>query len=198
VRRLRSRPDAGQCGSRLVQYHDPTVVETLGGERYDKWFARIRPIGGGRSAATVADSTSVEAEMSYVAGASLCVTHEFIEAIGLLDESYFLYYEELDWVARARGRFALAYADDSVVYHKQGASTGCDWDGTRRSAAADFFVLRNRLRYTWRHAPEALPTVLLGMGVALLNRVRRRQFDRIPTILRIVSSRDSYRAGRAP
>jgi GT2 family glycosyltransferase len=194
VRRLRSRPDAGQCGSRLVHYHDTAVVETLGGERYDKWFARIRPIGGGQNVAVAADSASVEAKMSYVAGASLCVTRAFVEQIGLLDESYFLYYEELDWAARSRGRFTLAYADDSIVYHKVGASTGCDWNGAERSATADFFVLRNRLRYTWRHAPEALPTVLLGMGAAVLNRVRRRQFDRIPAILRIVSSRDSYRA----
>jgi GT2 family glycosyltransferase len=194
VRRLRSRPDAGQCGSRLVDYNDTAVVQTLGGERYDKWLGRIRPIATELRAAPVVDVATVEAGMSYVAGASLCVTRAFVEQIGLLDESYFLYYEELDWAARARGRFAVACAADSVVYHKGGASTGYDWSGRRRNAAAEFFLLRNRLRFTWRYAPQALPTVLLGLGVVVLNRVRRRQLARIPMILRIVFSKDTYRA----
>jgi GT2 family glycosyltransferase len=198
VRRLRAQPSAGQCGSRLIDYRDPAVVQTLGGERYNKWLGRIRPIGAGRRMPGPVDSAWVERRMSYVSGASLCVTRAFVEQTGLLDESYFLYYEELDWTARAGGRFTLAYADDSVVYHKGGASTGCDRSGARRNASGDFFVLRNRLRFTRRHAPEALPTVLLGMGAAVVNRIRRRQFGRIPTILRIVSSRDTYRAGPPP
>jgi GT2 family glycosyltransferase len=140
------------------------------------------------------DAASVEAGLSYVAGASLCVTRAFVEQIGLLDESYFLYYEELDWAARSRGRFGIACADDSIVYHKGGASTGYDATESRRDAAADVLQLRNRLRFTWRHAPKALPTVLLGIGVAVLNRIRRRQFARIPTILRLVFSRETYRA----
>jgi GT2 family glycosyltransferase len=194
VRRLRSRLDAGQCGSRLLDYDDTSRVQTLGGQRYNKWLARVSPLGVGQRAASPVDVASVETAMSYVDGASLCVTREFVEEIGLLDESYFLYYEELDWAARSRGHFALAYADDSIVYHKGGASTGYDRSGTRREATADFFLLRNRLRYTWRHAPEALPTVLLGVGVALFNRVRRGQFDRIPAILRMVTSSHTYRA----
>jgi GT2 family glycosyltransferase len=198
VRRLRSQPSAGQCGSRLVDYHDPAVVQTLGGEQYNKWLGHIRPIGAGRGTPAAVDPAWVEGRMSYVSGASLCVTRAFVERTGLLDESYFLYYEELDWTARARGRFTLAYADDSVVYHKGGASTGCDRSGARRNASGDFFVLRNRLRFTRRHAPEALPTVLLGMGAAVINRMRRRQFGRIPTILRIVASRDTYRVQPPP
>jgi GT2 family glycosyltransferase len=194
VRRLASRPDAGQCGSRLLHYDNTAIVQTLGGARYDKWLGRGRPIGAGQRAATAVDLASVEAGMSYVAGASLCVTRAFVEQIGLLDESYFLYYEELDWAARSRERFALACADDSIVYHKGGASTGYDRNGVQSNPAADFFSLRNRLRFTWRYAPEALPTVLLGMGVAVFNRIRRRQLGRIPTILRIVFSRDTYRA----
>jgi len=43
--------------------------------------------------------------MSYVVGASLLATAAFFDAVGAMCEDYFLYFEELDWVMRSRGRF---------------------------------------------------------------------------------------------
>jgi GT2 family glycosyltransferase len=194
VRRLETRPDTGQCGSRVLSYDAPDVVQTRGGERYNKWLATSRPIGGGEPAAAPVDAATVERQISYVAGASLCVTRAFVEQVGLLDESYFLYAEELDWVARSRGRFGLAYAHDSVVYHKDGRSIGSNRDGADRSALADYFVVRSRLRYTWKHARAALPSVALGVLVAGINRIRRRQLDRAVMVLRILLSPSTYAA----
>ena len=48
----------------------------------------------------------------------------FLEDVGLMEESYFLYFEELDWAMRAKKAFKLGYARESVVYHKEGASIG--------------------------------------------------------------------------
>jgi hypothetical protein len=45
--------------------------------------------------------------MDFVNGASMLVGREFLEAVGLMEESYFLYFEELDWAKRARGKFTL-------------------------------------------------------------------------------------------
>ena len=197
VRRLESRPDAGQCGARILFYDQPSVVQALGGERYDRWLARSWPVGARRAASDPVDTTAVEREMSYVVGASLFVTRAFVEEVGLLDESYFLYGEELDWLARARGRFALTYAHDSVVYHKEGRSMGSNRDGLQRSVLADYFSVRSRLRFTWKHARAAFPTVALGVLVAGVNRVRRRQLDRAVMVLRILFSRGTYaRAAR--
>jgi GT2 family glycosyltransferase len=192
VRRLGVRPDAGQCGSRILSYDEPSVVQARGGERYNRWLASSTPIGAGRLAEDRVDVESVEREMSYVAGAALCVTRQFIETVGLLDESYFLYGEELDWLARARGRFALAYAHDSVVYHKEGRTIGSSRDGASRSALGDYFMIRSRLRFTWKHARLAFPAVAVGVLVAGINRIRRRQVDRALAILRILVSRDTY------
>jgi GT2 family glycosyltransferase len=197
VRRLEARPDAGQCGSRILSYDEPSVVQARGGERYNRWLARSTPLGAGRPANDRLDVERVERKMSYVAGAALCVTRRFVETVGLLDESYFLYGEELDWLARARGRFALAYADESIVYHKEGGTIGSSRDGASRSALGDYFMVRSRLRFTWKHARLAFPTVVLGVLVAGINRIRRRQLDRAFAILRILFSRDTYSpAGR--
>jgi GT2 family glycosyltransferase len=192
VRRLRARPDAGQCGSRILSFSAPSLVQARGGERYNRWLASSRPIGAGRPAAEHVDAATVERDMSYVAGASLCVTRAFIEQVGLLDESYFLYGEELDWLARARGRFALAYAHDSIVYHKEGSTIGSSRDGASRSALSDYYMVRSRVRFTWKHARLALPTVVLGVLVAGINRIRRRQLDRALAILRILFTPGTY------
>jgi GT2 family glycosyltransferase len=197
VRRLQARPDAGQCGSRILSYDEPSVVQVRGGERYNRWLASSSPIGAGRPADERIHVERVEREMSYVAGAALCITRRFIETVGPLDESYFLYGEELDWLARARGRFALAYAHDSVVYHKEGRTIGSSRDGASRSALGDYFMIRSRLRFTWKHARLAFPTVALGVLVAGINRVRRRQVDRALAILRLLFSRDTYASAAA-
>src|SRR3546814_1192637 len=56
--------------------------------------------------------------------ASLAISRPCVEAIGLMDERYFLYFEEIDWAMQARGRFSTGFAADAVVYHKEGGSIG--------------------------------------------------------------------------
>src|SRR3546814_1772882 len=112
-------PDIGICGSTLVYYATPERVQALGGGRYAPWFGRFRLDGFeqrfvlGRPAA---------AGLDFVHGASMFVSRAFVETVGLLDERYFLYFEELDWTARAGRRFRLGHAPDSVVSHKEGAA----------------------------------------------------------------------------
>ncbi|MBL8825681.1 MAG: glycosyltransferase family 2 protein [Planctomycetaceae bacterium] len=61
----------------------------------------------------------------WVAGASLLVRREVFDAIGLLDEGYFLYYEEVDFCLRAaRANWPCAYEPASRVVHLVGQSSG--------------------------------------------------------------------------
>jgi GT2 family glycosyltransferase len=160
-----------------------------GGVRYDRWFATIQPLGQGRRADERFDQAGIERSMSYPAGASMLVTRDFLREVGLLSESYFLYCEELDWVTRAQGRFKVAYSPQSIVYHKEGRSITAT-DGPLN--LADFYGHRNRLRYTRRFAPFALPTVALRTIAAVLARLWRRQPRRAWTIARLLISRQTY------
>jgi GT2 family glycosyltransferase len=200
VRRLQESPDAGQCGSRLVYYDEPAVIQAYGGVAYNRWLATAENIGGGRALDPALDIADVERRTDYVVGASICSPRRFVEDVGLLDESFFMYYEELDWAARSRGRYTMVYAHDSIVYHKEGRGMGSGhW--SRRSERADFYQLRNRLRFTWRHERLALPTVALGMLGATVNRLRRRQPRRALLALRLLMDPRTYRragGGRMP
>ena len=91
--------------------------------------------------------------MDYVSGASMYVPRRYIEAVGPLDERYFLYNEEVDWCFR-RGRYRLGYAHDAIVYHTHGATMGSSHDKKQRSPLSVFLDERNKLLFTRRFFPR--------------------------------------------
>jgi hypothetical protein len=171
VATMQERPDAGICGSTLLYYHSPRTVQAFGGSIFNRWTARVGHIGAGINPADAPSRQTVERQMQYVVGASMLVRKSFLEQIGLMDERYFLYFEEIDWATRAFGLFKLAYSPDSVVYHKEGATIGTARLKERRSARSEFFTTRNRLLYTREHVMYALPTVCCAILLSAIQRL---------------------------
>ena len=185
VATLAAKPDAGQCGSTILFYDRPDVVQICGGCEYNPWWGSIRALGAERPASDLPDPEFVERSMTYVAGASLLARMGFVQTVGLLCEDYFLYFEEMDWATRGRGRYGLTYAPRSLVYHKEGQRSGSSSRPLSRTASADLFLIRSRILYTRKFQLWALPTVCLGVGVVLLNRMRRRQWARVMPLIRV-------------
>jgi GT2 family glycosyltransferase len=192
VERLRQRPDAGQCGSTLYFYHEPSRVQALAGKGFDPRTGIGSSLSVGAPPRTPDDTRAIEAAIGYIEGASIMVPRRFLDEVGPLSEAYFLYFEELDWVARSRGRFTLAYAPDSIVYHKEGASAGSSADAERRTLQSERYLVRNRLRFTWRHNRRyLLPVVLTTLRVAL-RRLRDRRYAEAKLYLGAVVSPRTY------
>ena len=185
VATLESKPDAGQCGSTILFYDRPDTVQICGGCEYNPWWGSIRALGAGQPASDLPDTDFVEQRMAYVAGASLLVRTAFVKTVGLLCEDYFLYFEEIDWATRGRGRYGLAYARRSVIYHKEGRRSGSSSQPLSRTASADLFLVRSRILYSRKFRLWALPTVCLGIGIVLLSRIRRRQWARVMPMIRV-------------
>jgi GT2 family glycosyltransferase len=179
-------PEAGLCGSTLLNYRRPHRVDALGGAIYCRWLGLAWHLGRWRNWCQSGNVAAVERSMDYVVGASILVTRRFLEEVGMMDESYFLYYEELDWATRARGRFALAYASESIVYHKVGGSIGTSSCPGKKSLVSDFYTVRNRLKYTRKHHPGALPCIYLGLAVAILVRLLFGQWRRALMVWRLM------------
>ncbi|MEE4186978.1 MAG: glycosyltransferase family 2 protein [Roseobacter sp.] len=72
------------------------------------------------------ETTSV----GWVAGASVLVRQSMLDEIGLFDETFFLYFEEVDLCLRAaRAGYGTDYVPTSKVTHIGSVSTGMkDWD----------------------------------------------------------------------
>jgi N-acetylglucosaminyl-diphospho-decaprenol L-rhamnosyltransferase len=143
-------PSYGIIGSRVI-LRESRRVQLYGG-RWRPMLARGFNIGLHAEADALPDVAAVEAEMTYVYGASMYVTRAFYEAVGLMDERYFLYNEEVDWCFR-RGRFRLGYAHGSIVYHAHGSTIGSSVNRRQRSRLSVYLDERNKLLFTKRFFP---------------------------------------------
>lgn len=186
VDRMHRQPEIGICGSTVLYYNNHKRIQALGGGYYVHWIGLPWHYGRFIRWGREINHQKAEAKMNYVEGASMLVSRQFLEGIGLLCEDYFLYFEEADWAIRAEGRFELGYAPLSVVFHKVGSSIGTSSNPAAMSYTSDYFNIRNRLLFTRRFYPEALPTVWLVVFGAFLLRLLLGKWDRAAMIFRLM------------
>ena len=93
-------------------------------------------------------------------GALLTVTKETLGRLGPFDEGYFLYYEETEWLWRARRRGArLGLAAGARVQHRWGHATG------QSEGAADREAMSRR-RFVARNYGGLWPWILRASGTS--------------------------------
>jgi GT2 family glycosyltransferase len=151
VAALDARPDAAVIGPRLVDAQG----------RAELSFGRmISPLNELRqklrARGSVERLTSREREVDWVSGACLLVRRHDAEAVGLMDERYFMYTEDVDFCAaiRARGRTVL-FTPGVQVVHLRGRS--------RQSApqATEAAYRRSQLAFYEKHHPAWAPILRL-------------------------------------
>ena len=178
------RPALGIVGAQLRLYDEPAKLQMQGALSFDKWTGRALGIGAGLSVSNALPAATIESRADFICGASMAVSRAFLEQVGLMEERYFLYYEEVDWAVRARGRFELGYCPDAIVYHKEGASAGSSSKKDQRSALSDYHHTRSRLIFSRLHYPLLMP-LYFGYGIALAGkRLVNGQFAKAAAILR--------------
>lgn len=65
------------------------------------------------------------AEVFYAEGMAFAIRHEVIEEIGVLDEYFFMEYDDMDYSWRARlAGYKILFVPTSVVYHARGGTVG--------------------------------------------------------------------------
>jgi len=175
VTRSLADPRVGLCGGTIAQYYAPGRLQVAGGAHFDQRVARQVLIANNEDSASSPETDEVESVLSYISGACVLVSRAFIEDVGVMEESLFLYYEELDWALRGRmSGYKLGYARDALVYHKEGAASGSSTRDRIPSAFAEYYLNRNLLWIMRRFYPEyswkAWPQILLRYGKRLLMR----------------------------
>ena len=155
---LAQRPEIDLWGG-TVQYHAPPhAVQALGGGALNRRTGETRHLDAFRPAdrlpPSAAEVAAVEAEMDYALGACMVASRRWLEQVGLLNERYFLYYEEIDWASRGRALgLRLGYAPELVVLHKEGASIGTDPSGG--SPLSIHHLVRSRLLFVESFLPRS-------------------------------------------
>jgi GT2 family glycosyltransferase len=126
---MEEHPEAGAAGSRL---EDPDGTPQCSAFRFptvaSEFETGIRLGVVSRLLARWAIAPSVPRNpcpMDWLAGASLLLRRSLLDAIGLLDEEFFLYFEEVDYLLRARrAGWQTWYVPASRVVHLVGQASG--------------------------------------------------------------------------
>lgn len=139
------------------------LVQCAGGCRYLAWLGLDRPAYAGLSLDCVPERP--DPKFDYIYGAAMLVAADLLETRGGLDESYFLYFEELELARRAGGPDHLGWCREAVVRHSGSKSSGGD---RRLRAFSAYHAALSAFRYTGRYHPWFLPTVILGRTLGLL------------------------------
>ena len=128
---LDTHPDAAAAGAKLVRpdgsidrsvrgfpYPGPIAWEFLGLSRL---FPRSRVLGAYRMTwFDYSKSSKVDQPM----GSCLILSRKAIEDVGLLDEQFPIFFNEVDWLYRARqSGYEVYYTPSATVIHVGGAST---------------------------------------------------------------------------
>ncbi len=108
----------------------------------------------------------------WVSGACFAIRSPVLASIGMLDEGYFLYFEETDFCLRARrAGWTCWYVPAARVRHLEGASTGIR--DPKRRRAAYWFASRRRF-FARAHGIHGLVAADLLWGVGRATLVLRR------------------------
>jgi N-acetylglucosaminyl-diphospho-decaprenol L-rhamnosyltransferase len=158
---LRASPDAAAAGPRLVDgagRPELSFGDMVGplAEWRQKRLLTAAARGSRGALATIAARTSAPRQPDWVSGACLLVRRADAEAVGLLDERYFMYLEDVDFCAalRARGRRIL-FVPAVTVTHLRGRSRQAAPAATQQAYRASHRAFYAKHHPWWALALEA-------------------------------------------
>jgi GT2 family glycosyltransferase len=154
---LQGQPDVGIVTPLVAEEVDGGLVWALGSAV--NWStAEARRLGAGEAVDRWRHSLPFEVEVA--SGSAMLIRRDLFERVGLMDEEFFLYYEETDWCLQVhRAGYRILAVPSAVVWHKVSATLGLD------SPVIDYYMLRNHLRFISRHRSGANRLWLLARTV---------------------------------
>lgn len=149
-------PKVGMCASKMLFLHQPDIINSTG-ISLDKAGIAWDRRGGERDKGDESEPIEV---FGPCAGAAL-YRREMLDQVGLFDEDFFAYLEDVDlaWRARLMGWRCL-YAPKAVVYHLYSATA------IEGSPGKNFLLGRNKVWTIVKNYPS--PELFLFLPIILL------------------------------
>jgi N-acetylglucosaminyl-diphospho-decaprenol L-rhamnosyltransferase len=143
----------GMVQSRIM-FPDRSEIASSRGLKWHKLRAAVKGVDIFAPVSPAPDPDDVERRTDSPTGVSFYVTRACIDKIGLMDESYWLYWEDFDWGVRAKAACGIGYAHNSIVPHIGGSSSGAVRSRAKRSVTAVYLGNRNKLHFVRQHHPR--------------------------------------------
>ncbi|MEQ1546242.1 glycosyltransferase, partial [Methyloglobulus sp.] len=132
--------------------------------------------------------------VDWVSGASMLLRRQMLEQIGLLDEGFFTYFEDVDLCKRAQLKGWQAwYVPESQVVHLEGASSGIVRRVIKRRPAY-WFQARRRFylkHYGGTHTAAIDAAFISGFALWRLRRMLQHRLDNDPPFMLLDFVRNS-------
>jgi len=157
VAALDARPDAAIAGPRLID-GSGTAELSFGpmispvAELRQKVITSLHARGFGPVRSWVERATREERSVDWVSGACLLVRRAAANEVGLLDERFFLYTEDVDFCAGVRAKgWTVLFTPAAEIVHLRGRSRST---APRQASAA---YRRSQLAFYEKHHPHLVP-----------------------------------------
>lgn len=174
VQFMDAHPDAGGIGPKLLnadgslQYSCRAFPTLIAGMFRNTPLDRLFPSNRFSREYLLADHDHNEPmEVDWVSGAAMMVRREVLQTVGMLDEDYFMYCEDMDWCWRMRQvGWKVYYVPTAVITHTIGRSSDQVLVPVlyhRHRSMLRFYLKNYRRRYPLIFAP----LIILGIGLRL-------------------------------
>lgn len=168
-----AEPSIDLFGSVVRYASKPEQVQAFGG----CYFNTFRAIGSRQVVSPQPDALVAifdvrrDNELFYLMGASIFLRRSFLEEHSEIEDSYFLYFEELDWLLNS-GVERVGVASKSVIHHRDGGSIGTGI----RSKRSRYYLSRALILFYRRNFPQLLLSALYRATRELLICIAKGDF----------------------
>ena len=140
---LAQEGDVGIACPTIADMSTPERIWALGASMLWRSGAPTR-LFDGICISSVADMPAFDVDIAP--GTAMLIKTEVFERVGLLDEAFFLYYEEMDWCLQVRKQgYRICAVPSAIVWHKVSATLGAS------SPVVDYYMCRNGFRFLARN-----------------------------------------------
>ncbi len=160
-------PRVGAVGSAIYSFTQRERLQVWGGGHINFLLGRSvcfqRHVGNER--------------VQYITGASLFLRRQAVEQVGLLDEEFFMYWEDADYCFRLRrSGWRLAVAADSKVWHREQGSVG------KKSVLMDAYFNRSAVHFFRKYATVPLVPIWLSLTQRFARWLLAGDLDRVGAV----------------
>jgi GT2 family glycosyltransferase len=166
-----------------IYYYEPSDKIWYAGGKYVRW--KTFPVHFGLRQSDDGSYNQTQ-EVSFVTGCALLVKSEVARKVGLLDDIFFLSYEDVDWSVRTlEAGYKAVYVPASVIWHRDSYDTKKGWGVANR----EYYNMRNAVLCARKHLPFHLaPLFAFSMttyvGYVTLRSLKQADFRRAAALYR--------------
>jgi hypothetical protein len=167
---------AGIVGCKIYYYDRPNKIWFNGG-KFNEWT--------GMAIHIKKEIPKECSEFNFITGCCMLIKKEVLEKIGLFDESYFMYVEDLDYSFRTiKNGYKLLVVHNSEIWHKVGSSNGGEV-----SEFSAYWYYRNSIKFRLKRLKKlkkffAIVFILFMRILVFFKLLFKRRFIIIKSLIR--------------